>query len=155
MRIGSVTATAFLAICCLVSVSCDIGGAGEVEIPPQGEPSLIRGRLWFHPSKTMFYRALGDPCEVDGQSYDLRAGTPVVVKDVAGSTIATGELEPGVIVELSLGVPHGCRFDFTVRDVPVSAYYTIQVSPPDGTSLSLSYDELEAAGWAAEWGIGW
>ena len=155
MKIGSVTVALLLTICSVASTSCDLEGGGEVETPIRGEPSLIRGRLWFYPSKTMFYGALGDSCEVDGQSYDLRAGTPVIVDDVAGSTIATSELERGVIVLLSLGVPYGCRFDFTVRDVPVSAYYEVKVGGPDGTSLSLSYDELEAAGWAVEWGIGW
>jgi hypothetical protein len=155
MKTGSVTIALLLTICFVASTSCGLEGGREVQTPIQGEPSVIVGRLWFYPSKTLFYGALGDSCEVDSQWYDLRAGTPVVVKDAAGSTIATGELQPGVIVELSLGVPHGCRFDFTVRDVPVSAYYEIKVSPPDGTSLSLSYDELEAAGWAVEWGIGW
>jgi hypothetical protein len=155
MKTGSLTIALVLTICFVASTSCGLEGGREVQTPIQGEPSVIVGRLWFHPSKTMFYGALGDSCEVVGQWYDLRAGTPVVVKDVAGSTIATGELQPGVIVEFTLGVPHGCRFDFTVRDVPVSAHYEIQVSPPDGTSLSLSYDELEAAGWAAELGIGW
>ena len=151
MKMGSVAAAILFTVCCVVSISCDLDGVAEVQTPPQGEPSVIRGRLWFEPSERMFYGGLGDSCEVDGQSYDLRAGTPVVVKDVAGSTIATGELEPGVIVEPSLGVPHGCRFAFEIRDVPTSAYYMIEVGDPVGPGIGLSYDELEAAHWTVEW----
>ena len=121
MKIGGVTATVLFTIYCLMSASCGLDGGGGVQTPPQGEPSVIRGQLWFEPSERMFYGGLGDSCEVDGRFYDLRAGTPVIVNDVAGSTIATGKLEPGVIVEPNLGVPHGCRFAFTIEDVPVSA----------------------------------
>jgi len=154
MKIGSVTATALFTICCLMSVSCDIGGGGEVQTPAQGEPSLIRGQVWFQPHERMFFGALGDSCEVDRQSYVLRGGTPVVVRDVAGSTVATGQLGPGVTVERNLGEPHGCRFDFTVEDVPTSAYYRIEVGDPVGPSLSLSYDELELMNWTVEFSVG-
>lgn len=154
MKVASVAMALVGAFCAVMSVSCD-AGVEEVPTPPQGEPSVIRGRLWFEPSERMFYGGLGDSCEVDGQSYDLRAGKPVVVKDVAGSIIASGVLEPGVIVEPALGTPHGCRFSFTIEDVPVSAYYQIEVgSVLASTSLSLSYDELESMNWTVEWGVG-
>jgi hypothetical protein len=152
MKLGGAMAVV-LAICCLTFVSCDIGGGG-VPTPAQGEPSVIRGQVWFQPSERMFTGALGDSCEVDGQSYDLHAGAPVVVNDVAGSIIASGVLEAGVIVERSLGVPHGCRFAFTIEDVPVSAYYQIEVgSVLASSSLTLSYDELEAENWTVEWEV--
>jgi hypothetical protein len=150
VKIGSVTATVLFAICCLASVSCDLGG-GEVATPAQGEPIVINGELWFEPLTTPFTGGLGDPCEVDEESTELHAGTPVVVKDVAGSTVATGELEPGVIVDLSFAEHNGCRFDFTIEDVPVSAYYQIEVGD---TGASFSYDELESMNWTVRWGVG-
>jgi hypothetical protein len=150
----SISTIAPLAALLFIFASCDLGESG-VPTPDRGEPSVIKGALRFEPSETMFTGALGDPCEVDGQSYDLRAGAPVVVTDVAGSTIAMGELEAGVIVEPNLGVPHGCRFAFTIEDVPISAYYEIKVgSVLASTSLSLSHDELEADGWFVEWSVG-
>jgi hypothetical protein len=153
MKLGSVTATVLVAIYCLMATSCDIGGGG-VQTPAQGEPSVIKGELWFEPLGKAVYHVLGDPCEVRRDSYDLRAGTPVVVKDVAGSTVATGELEPGVIVDLSFAVENGCRFDFTVEDVPVSAYYQIEIGDPAHTTASFSYDELESMNWTVRWGVG-
>jgi hypothetical protein len=144
-----------LAVCAVASVSCDLGG-GEVPTPERGEPITIKGRLWFEPLDGGFSGELGDPCEVKDGSPPLRAGTPVVVKDVAGTTIATGELEAGEIVDLSFAEHNGCRFPFTVEDVPVSAYYEIEISDDSARiGTSISYDELEAGDWTVEWGVGW
>jgi len=154
MRVASVAMAVLATLCAVMAISCDIGGGGGVQTPAQGEPLVINGELWFEPLDTTFSGGLGDPCEVDGQSYDLRAGTPVVVKDVAGSSIATGALEPGVIVDLSFAGRHGCRFDFTIEDVPTSAYYQFEIGDPVQTSASFSYDELESMNWTVRWGVG-
>jgi hypothetical protein len=140
-----------LAVCLLIFASCDTGGGG-VRTPAQGEPIAINGELWFEPLTKPFSGGLGDPCEVDSEYTELRAGMPVVVKDVAGSTVATGELEAGVIVDLTFAEHNGCRFDFRVEDVPVSAYYQIEVA--DTGAATFSYDELEAMNWTVRWGVG-
>ena len=154
MKIGSVLTALLVATFLMVSVSCDLGES-RVPTPERGEPIVIKGRLWFEPLDGAFSGELGDPCEVADGSPDLRAGTPVVVKDVAGSTIATGELEAGEIVDLTFAEQNGCRFAFTIEDVPDSAYFEIEVSDDSAhTAASFSYDELEAMDWFVEWGVG-
>jgi hypothetical protein len=153
MKMAGVVVALVATLCAVMTTSCDIGGGG-VQTPAQGEPLVISGELWFEPLDTTFSGGLGEPCEVDSESYDLRAGTPVAVKDVAGSTVATGKLEAGVIVDLSFAAENGCRFDFTIDDVPTSAYYQIEVGDPVSTSASFSYDELESMDWTVRWGVG-
>jgi len=154
VKIGSIAIGVLLAACLAIFASCDLGESG-VPTPEQGKPSVIKGQVLFMPHDRVFFGALGDSCEADGVSYDLRGGTPVVVKDVAGTAVARSELEAGVIVETNLSEPQGCRFAFTVEHVPVSSYYKVEFVDPDGPSVSLSYDELEAAGWFVELDIGW
>jgi len=149
-------AVAFLVAACLATfASCGLGGGSGVPAPERGEPITIKGAVWFEPLGGAFSGELGDSCEAADASPPLRAGTPVVVKDVAGSTIATGELEAGEIVDLTFAEQNGCRFAFTIEDVPVSAYYEIEVSDDSArTAATFSYDELEALNWFVEWGVG-
>jgi len=155
VKIDNVLTAFFLAACLMSFASCGIGGGGGISTPERGEPITIHGRIWFEPLDGAFSGELGDPCEVKDGSPPLRAGTPVVVKDVAGSTIATGKLEAGEIVDLTFAEQNGCRFAFTIEDVPVSAYYEIEVSDDSArTAATFSYDELEALNWFVEWGVG-
>jgi hypothetical protein len=154
MKMAGVAVALLATFCAVMATSCDIGGGG-VSTPERGEPIVIKGRLWFEPLGGGLSGELGDPCEAPDASPSLRAGAPVVVKDVAGSTIASGELEEGEIVDLTFAEHNGCRFPFTIEDVPVSAYYQIDISDDSArTGASFSYDELEAMDWFVEWGVG-
>ena len=61
---------------------------------------------------------------------DIRAGTPVVVTDPAGTTIAVGALDPGVPRRDPANTSRAteCRFTFGVTGVPGShRFYGVQV----------------------------
>jgi hypothetical protein len=146
MKIASVTTAVLFTICLMISNACGADGKGEAQTPAQEEPPVIRGQITFQPKERMFYGGLGDSCEVTGQYDYIRAGAQVVVKVAAGSTIATGALEPGIIVEGNLGSPHACRFAFAVQ-VPTGTFYTIEVADSGRNTLGLSYDELELQNW--------
>ena len=152
MRVASVTTTVLLTICLMMSNACGADGEGGAQTPAQGEQIVIRGQATFQPEERMFYGGLGDTCEVTGQVFP-RAGAQVVVKDATGTTIATGALEPGIIVEGVLGLPRPCRFAFAIEGVPRSDFYTIEVSDSGGAVKSLSYDELESHNWTVEFGV--
>ncbi len=68
--------------------------------------------------------------ESDGYS-DISAGGSVVVKDSAGTTIATGELGKGTDIDTSY-----CRYSFTVPNVPISNFYSIAIGHRNGITFS-------------------
>ncbi len=116
----------------------------------RGEQPVLRGQVTFHPRERMFYGGLGDACEVTGQYDYIRAGAQVVVKDAAGTIIASDALEPGITVEGGLGLPRPCRFVFAVEGVPTSDFYTIEVGDGSTHALGLSYDEIESQNWTVD-----
>ena len=153
MRIASVATAVLFTICLMMSNACGADGEGEAQTPAQGEQPVLRGQITFQPEERMFYGGLGDTCELTGQFYYLHGGAQVVVKDAAGTIMASGALEPGIIVEGGLGLPRPCRFVFAVEGVPTSDFYTIEVSDSGSHALSLSYDELESLNWTVDLGV--
>ncbi|MBV9041692.1 MAG: hypothetical protein JOZ68_11850, partial [Acidimicrobiia bacterium] len=90
---------------------------------------------------------VGGPCKgLDGFS-EFYGGTPVVVTDQSGTTLATGALDVGKVVDGST-----CEFAFIVPDVPKAARYRFAVG--GRTALDVSYDELAAGGWQATLALG-
>jgi len=150
MKIASVPIAVLFTICLMMSNACGADGEGGVQTPAQGEQPVLRGQVTFYPSERMFYRGLGHSCEVTGQYDYIRAGAQVVVKDAAGTIIASGALEPGIIVEGGLGSPRPCRFVFAVEGVPTSDFYWIEVGDSGSTALGLSYDDLESLNWTVD-----
>jgi hypothetical protein len=147
MKIASVSTALLFTICLMMSTACRADGEGGAQTPVQGEERVIRGQVTFHPGETMFYGGLGDGCEVTGRYDYIRAGAQVVVKDAADTTIASGALEPGIIIEGDVGLPRACRFAFAV-EVPTSDLYTIEVPADSGyVGLGVSYGELESQNW--------
>lgn len=153
MKIASVTTAVLFTICLMVSTACGADGEGGPQTPVQGEQRVIRGQVTFHPGETMFYGGLGESCEVTGRYSFIRAGAQVVVKDAADTTVGSGALEPGIIVEGGVGLPRPCGFAFTVEGVPTSDVYTIGLSDGGWHALGISYHELESQNWTFELGV--
>ncbi len=84
--------------------------------------------------------------EGPGEFADLKRDTPVVVRDEAGSVLASGGLSRGSDT-LST-----CTFAFAVGPVPVAASYTVQVGerPP----ATFTRDELAARRWTVSFDFG-
>jgi len=154
MKIASVTTAVLFTICLMMSNACGADGEGGAQTPAQGEQPVLRGQVTFHPGERMFYGGLGDACEVTGRYSYIRAGAQVVVKDAADTTIGSGALEPGIIIEGDVGSPRACRFAFAVQGVPTSDLYTIEVPADSGyVALGVSYGELESQNWTFELGV--
>lgn len=153
MRIGGVATALLFTMCLMISNACGADGEGGGETPAQPERGVLRGQVTFHPMERMFYRGLGDPCEVTGQYSYIRAGGQVLVKNAAETIIASGVLEPGITVWAGVGSPYACRFAFAVREVPTSDYYWIEVGDSGRHALGLSYDELESQNWTVHLGV--
>lgn len=90
---------------------------------------------------------VGGPCKGVGQDDGLLGGTPVVVKDQAGTPIANGSLDVGKVVDSST-----CEFPFFVPDVPKADAYGFMVGNRD--VLESSYDAVAAAGWQVTLALG-
>lgn len=60
-------------------------------------------------------------CTLSGGYDDITAGTTVTVRDSSGTIAGVGALGNGA------GSSYGCAFSFTVDDVPVSDFYTVEV----------------------------
>src|SRR4051812_11513044 len=83
---------------------------------------------------------VGGPCKGLGQHDGVLGGTPVVVKDLGGTDLATGALDVGKVVDATT-----CEFALLVQDVPKADGYQFEiVGRPVGTS---TYDKLTADGW--------
>jgi len=85
------------------------------------------------------------PCSGDGGYDDIAAGAGVVVRNQAGSVIATSTLEGGHSELTSAGVGYYCHFDFHVINVPSAPFYSIEISHRG--AITHSRAELAAEGW--------
>ena len=72
---------------------------------------------------------------------DINLGTQVIVKDAAGKIIASGELGRGKNTGIS------CRFPISVRGIPDSDFYQIEIGTGNRGVMSYSKDELEDKNW--------
>jgi hypothetical protein len=123
-----------VAVVVLAFVLVGRGGSQDIE----GSFSLFDSRFLSYSS--------GESCSGSGGYGDIGAGRSVTVKDSSGTVIATGSLGPGSI---RLGA---CVFDFELRDVPRSEYYTFEVGRRG--ELTYSHDELRSAGWWVGFSLG-
>jgi hypothetical protein len=88
--------------------------------------------------------SVSQSCTGEGVLADIHEGTPIVVRDGAGSTLQTGSLGPGELTPRSDGP--SCQFPFQVHDIPLGEnFYTVQVA--DRAVRIYSGDQLEADGW--------
>jgi len=85
-------------------------------------------------------------CAGIGGYNDIGAGLQVQVSDEDGTAIGTGELDLGEITN------DGCRFPFTVQNLPVAKFYKITVGHRG--ELDYSYAELQAADWNVGFTLG-
>jgi hypothetical protein len=85
-------------------------------------------------------------CAGTGGYADIRSGTNVVLKDGDGKLLATG----------SLGNPTGsgsqCTFTYTLKNVPDSPFYTIEVGSRG--DLSYSLEEMRGKAWSIDLTLG-
>jgi hypothetical protein len=87
-------------------------------------------------------RPLTGPCGGTGGYADIQAGLGVVLKDQAGTILATGSLVPVARTAVS----RECPFSFTLNAVPDTAtFYAIEVGHRG--SVTKSHAEMDAAGW--------
>lgn len=107
----------------------------------------------------------GEPCTGSGGYSDVAPGAPVIVRNGAGDTIATSELElgrsigedgkierDGQNVTQTFGAVEGCRFTFTIDDVPNSKFYAVEVSHRG--ALTYSKKQMEERAWKVSLTLG-
>jgi hypothetical protein len=72
----------------------------------------------------------GEPCEGSGGFNDIVAGAQVTVTDAAGNVVALGRLRQGAYYDdfPDINGVTGCRFEFTVEDVPEGSLFGIEVA---------------------------
>lgn len=108
-------------------------------------PKTIFGGMVVGPSTSV--KRSGDICYTTGGYSDIKIGTPVTVKDAAGTIIGVSELIPG-------GIPGAgqCRFAFYLRQVPMTDIYQIEV----GRRGALPYKraDLDSMNWTVEFTLG-
>ncbi|MCU1677670.1 MAG: hypothetical protein JWM93_2428 [Frankiales bacterium] len=85
-------------------------------------------------------------CEGKGGYSDISQGTSVTVTDGAGKIIGTGHLDEGT------GAGSVCTFGFTVKSVPDTDFYKIEISHRGG--LTFSREEMAAQGWIVSASLG-
>lgn len=88
----------------------------------------------------------GGGCGGTGGYEDIDSGLQVRVSNEAGTVIGTGALGSSAVT------PNGCTFTFSVPNLPVAKFYKVEVG--NRGELSYSYEEMEAAGWKAEFTLG-
>jgi hypothetical protein len=121
-------------------------GPPDVSAPPAGVETLsgtvaipIAGSDVASPPSSV-----SQSCTGEGVLADIHEGTPIVVRDGAGSTLQSGSLGPGEFTPGSNG--QSCQFAFQVHDIPLGEnFYTVQVA--DRAVRIYSADQLEADGW--------
>jgi hypothetical protein len=132
-----------LSLAVLAIAACS--GPPEVNPAPEGVVTLngtvaipIAGSPASPPS------SVSQSCTGDGVLADIHEGTPIIVRNGAGSTLQDGSLGPGEITPGDEG--QSCSFAFQVHDIPLGEnFYTVQVA--DRAVRIYSADQLDAAGW--------
>jgi hypothetical protein len=82
----------------------------------------------------------GESCSgLDGFD-DITAGAEVSVKDETGKVVAVGNLGAGSRESIVI-----CSFSFTVNNVPVAKFYTVEITHRGG--ITYSYADLVSKGW--------
>lgn len=86
-------------------------------------------------------------CQGSGGYSDLAGGANVVIRDGSDAIIGVGELNSGATQSRSV-----CQFEFTIRDLLETGFYTISISGRDGPTYS--FNDLELANWVIALSIG-
>jgi hypothetical protein len=84
-------------------------------------------------------------CTGVGGFSDIQAGMPVIVQDEKNTILSTGTTETGYHPrerELSGRI---CIFKFTVKNIPVAKFYSIEVGRRG--KLTYSFDEMVKKKW--------
>jgi hypothetical protein len=85
-------------------------------------------------------------CAGSGGYSDIRSGTNVVLKDGDGKLLATGSLANPT------GSGSKCMFTYTLKNVPDSPFYTIEVGSRG--DLSYSLEEMRGMAWSIDLTLG-
>jgi hypothetical protein len=134
----------------LLAAGCS-SGREPAPAPPQTR--RLEGTYIVH--GVFPHRNFGSPCTGAGAGYpDIRAGTPVRVRDAATRTVlATATLTGGTLRKGPLrGPDDDCVYAFTLA-VPDREAYRIEVGRRPGKVLFTRAD-LEKSGWKADLTIG-
>ena len=75
---------------------------------------------------------------------DIRNGTQVLVRNDSGRILAKGQLTGGRLREIR-ELQATCTFSFTIRSVPRSGFYVVEVAQRG--ELTFSHAEMQAAKW--------
>jgi hypothetical protein len=85
-------------------------------------------------------------CSGSGGYEDIGPGLQARVSNESGTVIGTGNLGPGEVIE------DGCRFYFSISDVPVAKFYRVEVGGRG--EISYSYEQMKAAVWNVSLSLG-
>lgn len=88
----------------------------------------------------------GDTCEGDGGYSDINQGVEVTVRDGTGKLLQTGSLGEGT------GNLVRCEFPFTIKGVPETDFYSVEVGSRG--DLSYSLDDMKANAWTLGFQLG-
>ena len=135
----------------LLALAVLAAGCRSREAPPPSH--RLEGTYIVH--GVFPHRNFGSPCKGAGAGYpDIRAGTPVRVRDDATKTVlATATLEGGTLRKGPLrGRDDDCVYSFTLT-VPDRDAYRIEVGRRPGRVLFTRAD-LEKSSWKADLTIG-
>jgi hypothetical protein len=93
---------------------------------------IARGSILLHSSDPLVdaYRFDGTACSGSGGYGDIAGGQTVVVRDAAGTTVATATLNGGSRED------DGCHFEFAVKVPDGSKFYSFEVSHRGPVTLS-------------------
>ena len=142
-------------LCILAFVVADVAWVGGrparaeagVASASNTDPTLTGELHLQHQGFFLSRSAVGDPCKGLGPNSDLLGGTPVVVKDQAGTVVATGALDIGRVAAGS-----ACEFNLVVGEIPKADAYEFDIG--GRTAGRYRYDDLVARGWQVELTLG-
>lgn len=123
--------------------------------PPTPVTHDLSGTLTLRNGDRVYQSATG--CQGTGGYADIDQTLQVVVKSDAGAIIGTSALtsrRPPQTSDVNVTATNNrsCFFDFTVKALPVAAFYSVEVGRRGAVTYSKA--DLEAAGWKIETNIG-
>jgi hypothetical protein len=99
--------------------------------------------VWF---PTLFEQTSeGQPCYVPPAYGSEAGGDQVTITNGSGSTLALGTLGEGIA---ETGTQGGCKFSFSIPEVPDSAFYGVSIDGHDGPQYS--HAEMQSNGWSMD-----
>lgn len=111
--------------------------------PPPPELKTLTGSLSVVTDDVFLAPEVGDGCLLEGGYRDIEPGVQVKDKDGSGNILSIGELELGRWSPSE----STCKLAFTVKDIPPSQFYSVEIGSGRRGSLTYSNEELDAKGW--------